>query len=306
MKGSHAPALRTLVRALLDREVHVSRGTHVLCACSGGPDSTAMLHVLASLREACGLRLSAIGVDHGLREAAAAELEVARAVANACDVPFEVARVDVGAGSNLMARARAARYATMREARTRLGAALIATAHTADDRAETVMLRILRGAGPRGLAVLPPLSGDLLRPLVRARRRDVDKHLSRYGIVAAKDPSNLDARFLRVRVRHEVMPLLASLSPGVVGALTGLADALAEPASAADPLAGLGRRQRDVVRAALANGRSARVRIDDRKEVFVEGSEAHLVVTEVDAPRMRGQPGGKDALVASTVPRRKL
>jgi tRNA(Ile)-lysidine synthase len=246
-----------------------------------------MLHVLASLREACGLRVTAAGVDHGLRDDAAAELELARKVASTCDVPFEVTHVEVAPGANLMARARAARYAALRSAKARAGASLIATGHTADDRAETVILRILRGAGPRGLAVLPPLSGDLVRPLIRAGRADVEKHLARHGVVAASDPSNLDARFLRVRVRREVMPLLASLSPGIVGSLTGLADALASVHDANDPLGSLGRRQRDEVRAALAAGRAARIRVDDRKEVFVDGSGPSLVVTEVSAPRRR-------------------
>jgi tRNA(Ile)-lysidine synthase len=248
-----------------------------------------MLHVLASLRGEARFVLSAHGVDHGLREEAARELELAAELARSLDVPFTTTTLAVKPGSNLQARARSARYAALRAAASAVGASLVATAHTADDRAETVLMRILRGAGPRGLAVLPPLSGDLLRPLIRASRADIEKHLARNRIASATDPTNLDARYLRVRVRREVMPLLASMSRGVVASLTGLADALAAwPAD--DPLSGLGRRQRETALRALAAGkRSVRIRTAEHEEVLVEPSAGGPVVTEVEAqpPRRR-------------------
>jgi len=247
-----------------------------------------MLHVVASLRDATGLVLHAHGVDHGLRPEAAAELELAAALARAVDVPFSTTRLDVAPGANLQARARSARYAALREHARSAGASLIATAHTADDRAETVVMRVLRGSGPRGLAVLPPRSDDLLRPLVRARRHDVELHLARHGVACARDPSNEDARFLRVRVRREVMPLLESLAPRVAESLTGLADALAAwPTDEA--LGGLGRRQRsDALRALAAGKDRVAVRVGDHKELLVERSPTGPVVTEVPtAPRRR-------------------
>jgi tRNA(Ile)-lysidine synthase len=125
----------------------------------------------------------------------------------------------------LQARAREARYAALREAAAPHDA-LIATAHHADDRAETVLLRLLRGAGPRGLAVLPASARDLIRPLLRATKRDVLAHIHRHRLDFAQDPSNADAAFLRVRVRHELMPLLSDLSPQIVRHLNALADAL--------------------------------------------------------------------------------
>jgi tRNA(Ile)-lysidine synthase TilS/MesJ len=130
-------------------------------------------------------------------------------------------------GGNLQARAREARYAALRAAAAAAGAPLIATAHHADDRAETVLLRLLRGSGARGLAVLPPRNGDLVRPFTKARRKDIEAHLARHGVAFARDPSNDDPRYGRARVRNEVLPLLETLSPGVVAHLNALADELA-------------------------------------------------------------------------------
>src|SRR5262249_1473410 len=145
--------------------------------------------------------------DHGLRAEAASELDVARALAESLGVPFAVSRVTVSPGGNLQARARAARYEALGRAAASMGAKVIATGHTAADRAETLLLRLLRGGAPGGLAVLPPRapapvpgSPDVVRPLLRARRRDVLAHLERHDVPFARDPSNLDPRFARARV----------------------------------------------------------------------------------------------------------
>jgi len=188
----------------------------------------ALLDVLARLAPKLGLALSAHGVDHGLRTDAAAELDLAEQHAERLGVPFGRTRVAVAPGGNLQARARSARYAALEEAQRAAGAHLLATAHHADDRAETVLLRLLRGAGPRGLAVLPARAGERIRPFVRARKTDVLAHLGRHGVRFAQDPSNRDRRHQRVRVREELLPLLAELSPGIVEHLNALADALLE------------------------------------------------------------------------------
>jgi tRNA(Ile)-lysidine synthase len=225
-KGSHAPSLVTLARrtlkATLDRQR--SRPTCVLVATSGGPDSQALLHVMAGLREELGLVLHAHGVDHGLRPAAKRELDLARDLARELAVPFRRTRVKVAPGGNLQARARTLRMAALRAAAARARATLIATAHHADDRAETVLQRMLRGTTLRSLAVLPARDGDRLRPFVAARRSDIAAHVARHRIPCATDPSNADPRFLRARVRHELLPVLESLNPGVVAHLNALAD----------------------------------------------------------------------------------
>lgn len=213
----------------------------------------ALLDVLARLARKLGFELVAHGVDHGLRAEARSELDLAEEHARALGVTFERSAVVVAPGGNLQARARDARYAALEAAAARSGSAFIATAHHADDRAETVLLRLLRGAGPRGLAVLPPRAGNRLRPLIRARKSDVRLHLARHGVPSAEDPSNRDRRHQRVRVREELLPLLAELSPGIVEHLNSLADALAGEARADAPaLAALGRAQRRGLERAVA------------------------------------------------------
>lgn len=226
------PALITLARRELSL-LALPRGSVIVSAVSGGPDSMALLHVLAKLAQEIGVVVHAHGVDHGLRTEAAAELDLAERFSAHVDVRFTRTVVEVPRGGNLQARARTARYAALAAAARRVGARTIATAHHADDRAETVLMRLMRGAGPRGLAVLPPRAPlgsepeiELVRPFVRARRAAVTAHVARHAIPFALDPSNANPRFLRARVRLELMPLLESLAPGITLHLNALADQL--------------------------------------------------------------------------------
>lgn len=323
---SHPPSLLRLAERLIRDERLIERGDVVLCACSGGPDSTALLHVLGRLRARFGFRLVAHGVDHGLRAEAAEELEHAGRVAQALGVPFDVTRLRVAPGGNLQARARDARRGALRAAAWLVGAHLVATGHTADDRAETFLLRLLRGAGPRGLAVMPPSAplenpGDpededameaseresgagherrsghgaapthpqksdeeaafrLIRPLLLARRVDVAAHLSRHGISFARDPSNEDARFLRVRVRAELLPLMESMAPGIAEHLCALADMIAEDLRPEGALRGLGRAQRIAALRAKKCERPVNLRLSGGREVTVGFSGDEVVLME--------------------------
>jgi tRNA(Ile)-lysidine synthase len=285
------PSLLTVARRALTGEARVEPGAVVLAAVSGGPDSMALLHVLARLAPKLGYVVHAHGVDHGLRAEASRELDIAEAFAEHAGVPFARTVLSVARGGNLQARARAARFEALAAAAREAGARTIATAHHADDRAETVLLRLMRGAGPRGLAVLPPrapLGGheglELVRPLVRARRADVLAHLERHAIPFATDPSNVDPRFLRVRVRRELMPLLEDLSPGIVTHLVALADQLADPEAdqgSAFPLS----RSSQAALAQLARSRSTTAR------VWLPGE---LVVT-YEPRTSRARPGRRTA-----------
>jgi tRNA(Ile)-lysidine synthase len=273
---SHPPTLITLASRALREECGVGAGDRVLVAVSGGPDSMALLDVLARLAQRLGFTLLAHGVDHGLRSEAARELELAAAHAEKLGVRFESTRVAVAPGGNLQARARSARYAALEAARAEGAATLVATAHHADDRAETVLLRLLRGAGPRGLAVLPARADHKIRPFLRARKSDILAHLARHHVPFVEDPSNRDRRHQRVRVREELLPLLAELSPGIVGHLNALADALATEAPPAELRDGavriaLGRAQR------LALARAAGRRTPSARIWLSGGREARIV-----------------------------
>jgi len=223
--------------------------------------------VMASLRKRFGYDLAACGIDHGLRPQACHELQLAASGMAALGVPFESVHLQVRAGSNLMARARDARFAALRKVASRLGAASIALGHHAEDRAETVLIRLLQGAGPAGLAVLAPRSADLIRPLIRAHRSDILGHLARHAVSYANDPTNEDKRYLRAVVRAELMPALRALSPRIVEHLCHLADDLgALELARAEPLPkrahlqalGLAAAGRRSVRIALPGGRVAR------------------------------------------------
>jgi len=220
-------ALTTLVREALSP---LARGTTVLVATSGGPDSMALVSLVARVAPALELVVRAHGVDHGLRPEAGAELDLAARVAASLGVAFSRTKVDVPAGGNLQERARRARWRALAEV-ARAERAVVATAHHADDRAETVLVRLLRGAGVRGLGVLPararaPEADDVevVRPLIAARRADLLAHLGHRSIPYATDPSNEDRRFVRARVRVELLPLLETFDPNVVRHLNTLAD----------------------------------------------------------------------------------
>lgn len=226
MKQTHPPALLTLVARSLRGECAALRGKRVLVAMSGGVDSQVLLHALAWHRKTFDLDLVAHGVDHGLRPEAAGELDLAAALAESLGVPFGRSAVVVAAGANVQARARDARFASLAQAAASCAATFLATAHHADDRAETLLIRLLRGAGPRGLAVLPAIEGDRARPLLRATRAAIVAHAERHGLAFARDPSNDDPRFVRVRIRRELVPLLRTLDPRVVEHVNRLADSL--------------------------------------------------------------------------------
>ena len=185
-----------------------------MVAVSGGPDSVALLDVLSELAPRLDLHLAVAHVHHGLRAEADADAEIARAHAERLGLEYFLERVSVRAAppwEGLEAEARRARLAAL-EARARaIGAQRIATGHTADDQAETVLMRLFDGAGPRGLAGIAFARGRLIRPLLASRRADVLAHLGGRGLAWAEDASNRDPRIRRNRIRHEVLPYLADV-----------------------------------------------------------------------------------------------
>jgi tRNA(Ile)-lysidine synthase len=232
------------------------RGDRVLAAVSGGPDSMALLHALWELAARLGIELEAATVDHGLRPEAAAEAELVRDRAVALQVPWHLLRVDVaaarrGGGGSLQEAARRLRLDALAELARERGARRVALAHQADDQAETVLFRIIRGTGLRGLAGIPYRRDPFVRPLLDVPRAEVLRYLHRRSIPFEEDPSNADLRFARARVRHRLIPLLAAENPRIREALVGLADAAREAESHA-PAAPAAEIPRDLSRRAAA------------------------------------------------------
>ena len=211
----------------IDRDRFISRDARVLVACSGGGDSVALAALLCELvletdRSVAGL----LHVNHGLRGASADDDEAfCRQLARELRVPIIVERVDVAARArseriSVEAAGHRIRYELF-ERMVREGAAdLVATAHTRDDQAETVLLRLIRGAGPAGLAGIRPRIGAVVRPLLDIRRRELREYLRLRGLSHREDASNRDERVLRNRVRHKLIPFLAEhFSPAITDVL---------------------------------------------------------------------------------------
>jgi len=185
------------VDRLLERTTFPPAGSPLDCAVSGGADSLALL-VLAC---AAGCEVTAIHVDHGLREGSGAEAGVVEAAAGRFGASFRSLKVDVAARANLEARARRARYGVLPPG--------VCTGHTAEDRAETMLVNLLRGAGPAGLGALRP---GPRHPILALRRSETRALCSAVGLEPVEDPSNADPSFVRNRIRHELLPLLADIS----------------------------------------------------------------------------------------------
>ena len=185
------------VAALLARCSFPPSGTAVSCAVSGGADSLALL-VLAV---AAGCSVTAIHVDHGLRERSADEADVVAAASARFGAGFRAERVTLAAGPNLEARARIARYAVLPDD--------VLLGHTADDQAETILINMLRGAGIGGLT---GMRRDGRRPLLDLRRHETRDLCNALELIALDDPMNHDSSFTRVRVRGELLPLLDAIA----------------------------------------------------------------------------------------------
>lgn len=245
MGGALPPAVATVRNAVRSSLDGLGPGELVLAACSGGQDSLALAAALAFVAPRAGLRSGAVTVDHGLQEGSGSR---ARAVAATLrDLGLDlvhVSTVTVSGPGGPEAAARDARYAALTAAAAESGAAAVLLGHTLDDQAETVLLGLARGSGPRSLAGMPPRRGLFVRPLLGVRRSTTGAACAALGLRAWADPHNADRRFARVRVRLDALPALeAALGPGVAEALARTADRLREDAEVLEEIA-LSRRER--------------------------------------------------------------
>jgi tRNA(Ile)-lysidine synthase len=287
---------------------------------SGGKDSVALLDALVSLRRRRGFRVVAAHLDHGLRPGSAEDAAFCAALCDRLEVLFRAGTADVRARAarergGLEQAARRERYAYLRRVRDEEKAAAIAVAHTRDDQAETLLLRLLRGAGSTGLAGMRPRAGDVVRPLLAVSREEVLAHLRERSLDWREDPSNADTAHRRNRVRHELIPYLEErFNPGIRAALARTASLLADEAAhvraeAESLLAAIAREEVDALvlgRAALAEAPTAVARGAIRQALARAGGLAQVGALHVErvlelarakAPsgRRLPLPGGREA-----------
>ncbi len=203
----------------------ITPGDTVICAVSGGADSVAMLFALYLLREKLGITLEAAHFNHNLRrEESLRDETFVRELCARYEIPLHVASGEIHPGKKgLEAAARDARYAFLESLPGK-----IATAHTADDNAETILMHLVRGTGLKGLGGIAPQRGKLIRPMLGITRREVEDFLAEWHLPHVEDSTNETDAFLRNRLRHHVMPLLAAENPRIAENLSQMALRLRE------------------------------------------------------------------------------
>lgn len=211
----------------------LTRGDSVVAGVSGGADSMCMLHFLCSLKQEYGLTVIAAHVNHGLRgKEANNDEEFVRGWCMRRGVPFECRRADVKSlalerSLGLEACGREVRYAFFSELSDKYGAK-IATAHTVSDNAETVLFHLARGTGPKGLCGIPPVRGNLIRPLIETTREQVEAYCIDNKIDFVTDSTNLHDGYTRNRLRHHVVPVMKGINPAFEQAVLRLSHVLSQ------------------------------------------------------------------------------
>lgn len=221
----------------------IAAGDRVLVGCSGGMDSTVLLDLLSRVPQHLKITLSAVTVDHGLRENFDGEADAAEETCRARSIPWRRVKGQVtGETSSRLgpeAAARAVRLRALEREARRVGATAVALAHHLDDQAETVLMRALVGTGVRGLAAMRPRNGIWIRPLLEHSREELVLYARSRTLAWAEDPTNQDSAFLRNRIRHGVMPaVLDAAGRAAPSHLAQLADRAAEDEALLTVLAG--------------------------------------------------------------------
>ena len=230
-----ASRLERLVDEAVARHGLIAEGDGILIGVSGGPDSVALLHLLAARASAGRLRLGVAHLDHGLRPESERDADFVRAMAVGLGLDVYVERADVAGMQrrwrlSLEEAARQARYDFFQKTAARHGYVKVALGHHADDTAETLLLHLLRGSGRLGLGSIRAIrEGGYIRPLIRATRSDIEQYLRLRKLAFLTDRTNTDTAILRNRIRHRLLPLLESdYRPGVRAILSRTAEVLAD------------------------------------------------------------------------------
>jgi tRNA(Ile)-lysidine synthase len=197
------------VRQYIEEYQMLTQGDGVLVAISGGPDSVALAHILFLLREEYQLELHLFHLHHGMRAAADQDVHFVRELAHRWKLPLHLEYRDIPSlGGSTQVTSRKVRYQLLEEYRVTLGLTRIAVGHNADDQAETVLMRFLTGAGLKGLGGIPPVREAIIRPLLGTSRAAIESYLAAQKLEYRLDESNLEALYLRNRIRLELIPQL--------------------------------------------------------------------------------------------------
>jgi tRNA(Ile)-lysidine synthase len=214
------PLSERFLRFLRRRQL-VSPGDHVLVAVSGGVDSMVLLHLLRESRVTLGIQLTAAHYDHAMRPDSAADAQWVAGICRAWGVPLETERSSAALYGE--AAARHARYAFLERSARRVRATRIATAHHADDQIETVLFRLLRGTGLRGLAGIPLRRGKIIRPLLRYYKRELEQYAQEHGLSFREDATNRSDEYARNRIRRALIPVLETIRADAPAAILSVA-----------------------------------------------------------------------------------
>jgi len=221
------------VKETISRHEMIDPGDMVIVAVSGGPDSSCLLDILHELEDELDIQLVVTHYDHGLRQGEDdAETDFVRRLASSMNLPFETEKASIlieGNTSSMEEKARDARYEFLERVRDKHHAQKIAVGHNLNDQAETVLMRLLRGSGPSGLAGIPPCRDNLIiRPLIAIKREEIESYLKARELSYVMDSSNLETRYLRNKIRLKLLPLLLEDQPRLVEHLGQLAFILRE------------------------------------------------------------------------------
>ncbi|MFQ5574490.1 MAG: tRNA lysidine(34) synthetase TilS [Terriglobia bacterium] len=213
------PFEKQVLKTVESREM-VSEGDKILVGFSGGPDSSALLEVLARLSRALSLDVHLFHLDHGLREDSGRDALVVRNMAAAHGVPITVEAFDVAAYArrerlSVEDGARQVRYDFLERTADETGCDRIAVGHHLDDNVETFLMRLLKGAGSRGLRAIPPVRGRIIRPLIDVDKNEIIEYCWARRLKWIEDPSNCDPTFLRNRIRLDIIPVLTEINPSL-------------------------------------------------------------------------------------------
>lgn len=227
------------IRAISARYDMLKSGDTVVAAVSGGADSMALLNLLFTMREELGITLLACHINHNLR--GEESLRDERFVRDFCDerqIELIVYSVEIKPDKHesIEERARKTRYECFEKLCTERNAKL-ATAHTASDNAETVLINLLRGTGTKGLGGIPPVRGKIIRPLLRCTREETERYCAEQGIGYITDSTNLSEEYTRNKLRLKIIPQLKSFNPSLIDGISRMTEAVTDDNAYLDGLA---------------------------------------------------------------------